>query len=31
MVKKTYTFTDKSGAAVDVYTLTNARGMQMEV
>lgn len=31
MVKKTYTFTDKSGAAVDVYTLTNAKGMKMEV
>ncbi len=30
MVKKTYTFTDKCGT-VDVYTLTNARGMQMEV
>lgn len=31
MVKKTYTFTDKSGAAVDVYTLENAKGMKMEV
>ena len=30
MIKKTYTFTDKCGT-VDVYTLTNARGMQMEV
>lgn len=30
MVKKTYTFTDKCGT-VDVYTLENARGMQMEV
>lgn len=31
MIKKTYTFTDKSGAAVDVYTLENAKGMKMEV
>lgn len=31
MVKKTYTFTDKNGAAVDVYTLENAKGMKMEV
>lgn len=30
MVKKTYTFTDKCGT-VDVYTLTNAKGMKMEV
>lgn len=30
MVKKTYTFTDKSGT-VDVYTLENAKGMKMEV
>lgn len=30
MVKKTYTFTDKCGT-VDVYTLTNAAGMKMEV
>lgn len=31
MIKKTYTFTDKNGAAVDVYTLENAKGMKMEV
>lgn len=30
MIKKTYTFTDKCGT-VDVYTLTNAKGMKMEV
>ena len=30
MVKKTYTFTDECGT-VDVYTLTNAAGMKMEV